>query len=297
MKLKKLGLPYMGGKRQLSEKLVNFMLNENPNCKYVYDLFGGGGAMSFEFSQHERIKQVFYNEIDESIVNLLQKIQSDGITHEFYKWISREEFFELKQGNGWRSGFAKTCWSFGNIGKSYIFAKSIEEKKRILHDIIVYKSFDARCHFTDITGIIINDSLLSSESINERRLSVMKYIKSIKRINLQQLEQLERLERLEQLKTKVNFSLSNKSYACVEITTPIDETIIYLDPPYFNTAKYNNNICHDALHDYIEKSPYKIYLSSYESPLKCVYGIEHRGTLSSTNNNKKVVEKLFCNRD
>jgi site-specific DNA-adenine methylase len=41
----KLGIPYMGGKRKLSKQIIDFILAKNPNCKYFYDLFGGGGAI------------------------------------------------------------------------------------------------------------------------------------------------------------------------------------------------------------------------------------------------------------
>jgi site-specific DNA-adenine methylase len=52
---KMVGLPYMGSKRKLSKKIVNFILEKNPDCKYVFDLFGGGGAISFEFLKYEQI--------------------------------------------------------------------------------------------------------------------------------------------------------------------------------------------------------------------------------------------------
>jgi len=38
-----LGIPYMGSKRKLAPKIVDFILAENPQAKYVFDLFGGGG--------------------------------------------------------------------------------------------------------------------------------------------------------------------------------------------------------------------------------------------------------------
>ena len=41
-----LGIPYMGSKRKIAKPLIDYMLNSNPNAKYFYDLFGGGGAMS-----------------------------------------------------------------------------------------------------------------------------------------------------------------------------------------------------------------------------------------------------------
>ena len=88
------------------------------------------------------------------------------------------------------------------------------------------------------------------------------------------------------------------SYEQVEIDTPIDETIIYLDPPYKDTASYNKSIDFNKLKEFIKNSPYKIYLSEYNNTydMKLVKQYKHRATLSGTANNK-VIEKLFCNRD
>ena len=37
----------MGSKRKLAKDIVDFIMERNPNVKYFYDLFGGGGAISF----------------------------------------------------------------------------------------------------------------------------------------------------------------------------------------------------------------------------------------------------------
>ena len=103
-----LGIPYMGSKRKIAKPLIDYMLNSNPNAKYFYDLFGGGGAMSFEALQRKRFKKVFYNEFNEAIVNLLIKIKTDGVTSEFYEWIDRKTFNKYKDGNCWKSGLVKT---------------------------------------------------------------------------------------------------------------------------------------------------------------------------------------------
>ena len=44
-----IGIPYMGSKRKLASEIVSFILERHPKTKYVWDLFGGGGAISFEF--------------------------------------------------------------------------------------------------------------------------------------------------------------------------------------------------------------------------------------------------------
>ena len=128
-----LGIPYMGSKRKIAGKLVDYMLANTPSAKYVYDLFGGGGAMSFEFMQRQQIERVHYNEINTGVVELLRKIMTDGVTDEFYQWVTRDEFNELKKGGDWRAGLIKTCWSFGGNQSSYLFGKSIEADKEVWH--------------------------------------------------------------------------------------------------------------------------------------------------------------------
>ena len=59
MKFKNLGLPYMGGKRKIAGKIVDEILRRHPDCEYFYDLFGGGGAISFEAMQRSSISKCF----------------------------------------------------------------------------------------------------------------------------------------------------------------------------------------------------------------------------------------------
>lgn len=68
-----LGIPYMGSKRKLVSKIISHIKKYNPNCKYFYDLFGGGGAVSLEALKH--FENVYYNELDTGVVRLLEKIR------------------------------------------------------------------------------------------------------------------------------------------------------------------------------------------------------------------------------
>ena len=296
-----LGIPYMGSKRKIAKPLIDYMLSSNPNAKYFYDLFGGGGAMSFEALQRKRFKKVFYNEFNEAVVNLLIKIKTDGVTSEFYEWTDRETFNKYKDGNCWKSGLIKTCWSFGNNQNGYLFGANIEKYKMLLHKIIVNKCNSSRLEFEKLTGLFIDDYYLSKDDIQDRRIEVMKIIKSsLGRNDLEQLERLRRLQqlqRIEKLKQLQDLQLSNLSYENVKIETPINETIIYCDPPYKGTGKYQKDIDHDKFLEWVKNSPYKIYVSSYEFDLPCVFELSHRSSLSATNNSKKVVEKLFCNQE
>jgi len=180
------GIPYMGGKGSISKPIVDYILNANPKCKYVYDLFGGGGAISFEFLGRPQIKQVFYNELNTGVVELLKKIITDGVTPEFYKWVTKEEFYELKFGNSWFSGLVKTCWSFGNNQRDYLYSKENTPFKQQLHDLIV------NCIGLDLVedayGVNIPTDLLLIPDVQERRFQIMRIIKKAvkgKRIDIQ----------------------------------------------------------------------------------------------------------------
>lgn len=271
--MQKLGMPYMGSKRKLASKIVDKILQDNPNTKYVYDLFGGGGAISFEFLQRPQIERVVYNELNTGVVALLKDIKENGITEKYYQWIDRETFIKHKGDDDWFGGLCKVVWSFGNNQKGYLFGKPIEELKREAHIYLLENGYKGE---------------------KEKRLLLIKEFKDKAllsgRFELQQLEQLERLERLQQLE------LTNLSFEEVIIDTPVDEAIIYLDPPYINTAKYAEDLNHDKLYEWIKNSPYKIYLSSYESELECVAEFEHRTTLSGVKSNGKTLEKLFVNK-
>ena len=291
-----LGIPYMGSKRKLAKPILDYILTHTPNTKYFYDLFGGGGAVTFEALKRKRIQKVHYNELDTGVVELLKKIRGDGVTEEFYQWVDRETFKKHKDDDTWFGGLVATCWSFGNNReKGYLFSKDNEKIKKSLHNIIVNRCEDSIKEFYALSGLLIDKDLLRAYTVNKRRLNVMNFIKKNKperwgleqHARLQQLQQLQQLERLE---------ISNLSYENVIIDTPIDETIIYLDPPYKAKAKYRHDINFEALYKYIKDSPYKIYISSYEMPFYEVARYNHRSSLSATKNNK-VIEKLFCNHE
>ena len=295
-----LGIPYMGSKRKLAKPIIDYIVANNPKAVYFYDLFGGGGAISFEALKRKQFKKVFYNELNTGVCELLKKIRTDGVTPEFYKWVSREEFDTHKNDDTWYGGLLATCWSFGGNQRSYLFSAKIEEDKRLLHEVVVNKCKVARTALKERTGLYIEDNYLEDTDIQKRRIKVMQLVKAqIGRCDLQQLQQLEQLQqlqRLERLQRLEQLEINNKSAFDFPIDTDPEETVIYLDPPYENTADYQESLSHKELYAWIEKnSDFKIYLSSYASPLPLVAEFMHRSTLSATANNK-VVEKLFCNK-
>ena len=70
--------------------------------------------------------------------------------------------------------------------------------------------------------------------MHERRLEMRKQVTTLESTfkNLQSLESLEGLQSLERLQRLERLQIQNKSFEEVIIETPIEETVIYLDPPY-----------------------------------------------------------------
>ena len=123
------GMPYMGSKSQIAEWVVGNL----PNANNLYDLFGGGGAITDCAAQSGKYKKIIYNDIDSTIVNGFLKAVNGKFAEE-KRWISRDRFFKLKDSDP----YVKTCFSFGNDGRSYSYGRKIEHYKEALHYAVVY---------------------------------------------------------------------------------------------------------------------------------------------------------------
>jgi site-specific DNA-adenine methylase len=306
-KVEPLRIPYMGSKRKIAEELFQKMLEIKPNAKYFFDLFGGGGAMSF-FALQIGLKTQ-YNEKQKGMVDLLnyilqrarsgEKGQYKIFPDDFYNFIDREQFKILKDEDSIKGQFARICYSFGNNQRTYLFG-DIEELKHLAHDIVVFKNENALEEFNQKTNS--NFVLSKKESWNERRLDFMAQV--IGRLDLQQLErlqqlhQLHQLEQLEQLERLPAFAITNLDFQDVKIETPIEETIIYLDPPYRGTAEYKENALFDDIDNFFRNSPYTCFMSEYNAPFDSVLEIKKESLLNNSNlkERKYVIENLFWNK-
>jgi len=300
-----LGLPYRGSKRKYADSLICKMLEVKPHAKYFYDLFGGGGAMSFAALQ--KGMTVVYNEKQTDLVEFMgfilecikQPKSKLGIFPEkYYKFVTRDEFIKLQDEPGVYAQFIRICYSFGNNQRSYMFNPELEKIKHLAHNIVVYQDKDALLSLNNTLDINITISNLSS--VNERRLAFMAAVRKYKRIDLEQLQQLEQLQRLQQLeqlqRLQRDIKFINMDYKDVKIETPIEETIVYLDPPYRNTEKYIEGVDYNELDSFFLKLPYVAFMSEYNAPFKTIYEIATRSTLSSINNNTERTERLYINK-
>jgi site-specific DNA-adenine methylase len=300
-------IPYKGGKQAIALKLIKEMQKYKPNAKYFIDLFGGGGSMSFTALQMGY--KVLYNENDTNLFNFVDyclnkttKGKYGIFPDEWYKFVSREEFFRQKELNTPFSEFCRIVYSFGNNRKAYLFNPELEKNKHLLHNAVVFncqKSLDVINKIFD-TKV----KLSSADNYNNRRLEIMRQVKIYgKRIELQQLQQLQQLEQLqqlqqlEQLEQLQQLQLSNKSYNDVELSKyNDDEVIIYCDPPYRGTDSYLMDFDCIKFDEWFTSQKYLIFLSEYNVPLNKIYSINKRVTLSRSSNALKKQENLYTNK-
>ena len=91
---KPIGLPYQGSKKKISKKIIEIIKQNFGTDKPIYDIFGGGGAITAECISNGL--EVHYNDLDKDITNAFERVISQD--REWIKTliVSREEFFEIK---------------------------------------------------------------------------------------------------------------------------------------------------------------------------------------------------------
>ena len=118
---------------------------------------------------------------------------------------------------------------------------------------------------------------------------------------LQQLEQLERLQQLqqlEQLEQLQQLEITNKSYLDYEYK---DGDIVYCDPPYENTAKYQEDgFNHKEFYDWVASRPYQVYFSSYkisDDRFKIVWACKKRSLMNGARTTAYNYECIYTQKE
>lgn len=139
-----IGILYLGSKKKISYDILSVIANKAPHARYFFDLFGGGGAMSFNARANGY--EVYYNELDTNIymfvdflVNKKREFGKYGyLPDSFYKFVSREDFKQIKQvePSVYRT-FALINYSFGCCGRQYFCDKDKEIFKKAGHCFVL----------------------------------------------------------------------------------------------------------------------------------------------------------------
>jgi len=279
----------MGSKRKLASDILQKITQRHNGITDFYDLFGGGGSISFTAIRDYRFN-VHYNELNKHIYSLVEYLKTNKeLEPKFYEWVTREEFFnQVNKTNDeadWYSGFVMSCWSFGNSQNSYLYGADIENIKRLAHEFIVNGCYKSMFEL----GLDIPD-LIKIKDFSKRRL----LFTSETGITLWSLQYVELLVIINKILKKNNLQTYNKSYQDIKIIG--NNPIIYCDIPYKGTGEYKEGgFNHDEFYQWFASLDYPCYLSEYDAPFEKIEMFKHRSSLSATNNKKQVFESIFWN--
>lgn len=120
----KYGLPYKGSKNKLAERIVHLL----PKRTHLIDLFCGGCAVSHAALLMGKYEHIHINDINWMCPTLFIDALNGKYNNET-RWISREDFFRLKD----TDPYVAVVWSFGNNLRDYLYSKEIEPLKKAIH--------------------------------------------------------------------------------------------------------------------------------------------------------------------
>lgn len=270
-----IGLPYIGSKKKVSKKIVEIIKQNFGSDKPVYDIFGGGGAVTAELLLNGF--EVHYNDLDSDITDMFVRVISQD--REWIKTliVSRDEFFDIlsKSQKTVDDKLKLLINSFANNQKNYLYGKKQSDMKYNLAVKIIKKH--------DVFG-------------GYRQTETYKNAQQEQLERLQQLQRLEQLERLERLQQLQQLEVTNRDYTAF---SNVENAILYLDPPYENTKNpYKFKFDHQLFYDWCVKMARKnvVIISSYDISdphFEVSFRFENaHGTFIGGQNTKKH-ERLF----
>lgn len=295
------GIPYMGSKQKLVDKIVPFILKRHPEATDLYDLFGGGGSVSLYTVLNYPDVTVHYNELSKAVSSLMSYLKDGGpVPNNF---VTRSEFNDRWRGDDWYAGLLQTCWTFGNrTNATYLYGKDLEEFKQRLHNTV----FDGERNLSWLEDFV--RERFKREGIKlyldydryttpyQRRIVLQRQCADLR---IQHLHYLDRLEHIVNMPGISELEVTNLSYTDAPISGA--KPVIYCDPPYEGTAEYREDkFDHKAFYDWVANCEYPVYFTSYEISDKRftrVKAINTRSLLaaSQTKSSKYNYENIYWN--
>lgn len=156
------GIPYMGSKNKIAKKIIDFL----PSGETLVDLFGGGGAITDCANESNKWEHIIYNELNELPYKCFLKALKGEYENED-RWISREDFFRLKD----TDEYVACCFSFGNNFRNYMYNEKIEPYKRAYHYAVVLDDFQPLSELFDKETVdMLKKSVEGETGKKQRRL-------------------------------------------------------------------------------------------------------------------------------
>lgn len=163
MSVRKYGAAYQGSKSKIANDIISLL----PARKYLIDAFSGGGALAHCALESGKFEHIIANDLQTKEILEAHFLWTPEQHLDFQKkWITKEEFEKTD------NLYIKTCWSFSNNRKAYIYSKDCYEYKRLLHNAICFRNYK---EFEDYCGIDLSE-IDSYDNLNERRKAARRAI-------------------------------------------------------------------------------------------------------------------------
>ncbi|HES9429842.1 TPA: DNA adenine methylase [Streptococcus pyogenes] len=298
---KPVGLPYQGSKKKISKKIVEIIKQNFDADKPIYDVFGGGGAITAECVLNGL--EVHYNDLDNDITDMFQRVISQD--REWIKTliISRDEFNKIRQKEpkSVDDNLKLLVNSFGNELSSYLYGADWSDTKYDLAVEIINKHDVFSGYKQTETYKKADKPYDEGELEKNKKLTQLEQLQQLGRLQqLEQLQQLGRLEQLEQLQQLGRLEQLEPTNYSYEAFSDIEGAIFYLDPPYENTTQksYKGDFNSQAFYDWafgMSKNNI-VLISSYDisdERFECVYEFKTARSTMQGGGAGKRTEKLF----
>ena len=163
MAIRKYGAAYQGSKSKIADDIISLL----PARKYFIDAFSGGGALAHCALESGKFEYIIANDLQTKDILEAHFLWTPEQHLEFQKkWVTKEEFEKTD------NLYIKTCWSFSNNRKAYIYSKACYEYRRLLHNAICFGEYK---EFEDYCGIDLSE-IDSYDDLNERRKAARRAI-------------------------------------------------------------------------------------------------------------------------
>lgn len=284
---KPISLSYQGSKGKICKQIVEIIKQNFGTDKTVYDIFGGGGAITYECLLNGL--DVVYNDLNTYITEVHKNLKTYPREKLIDLMISRDEFHRIRQlpEKTWLDEFKLLLNSFGNKRNTYMYNKVYSDFKYNLA-LDIWKT----CGFENYKN---SDLFLKAQKEFDEKYK----LKDESRFGINQIEIIGRLNRVYSIIDKNPiFAIKNEDY---RYFSDVENSILYLDPPYENTVvdgyagtgDFDSKAFYNWAYEMSKKNV--VMISSYtvsDDRFDVVYKFENaRSTLGT--NGAGECEKLF----
>ena len=304
----KYGLPYKGSKNKLAERIVRLL----PKRTHLIDLFCGGCAVSHAALLMGKYEHIHINDINWMCPTLFIDALN-GKYNDENRWISREDFFRLKD----TDPYVAVVWSFGNNLRDYLYSKEIEPLKKAIHYAMFFSDYSLGKELGHDLSFI--DPI---QDLQKRYLAVKHYFnrlghQPIVAIQKKKHKRPSELQHNEGRNTVASLAIPRAAAQSAqtfgggqilpitssvldyeEVTIP-EDSVIYCDIPYEGTDGYlekgQGGFDYERFYQWCERQTQPVFISSYQMPedrFDCIEEFTHRSTFSATANNL-VTERIY----